>query len=102
MSLFRLDASIRGRLPRPRHRRPGRARVAKRPPPGRADHSHPRADVWQLDVRVAGAEFTKVGVNPALDGFKDVAHRLRRETELHDHQLGRELAAVTAQRPPPE
>jgi FMN-dependent NADH-azoreductase len=29
-------------------------------------------DVWQLDLRAVEAEFTNVGVNPALDRFQDL------------------------------
>ena len=32
-------------------------------------------DVWQLDLRTVEANFTLVGVNPALDEFKDLADR---------------------------
>jgi FMN-dependent NADH-azoreductase len=30
-------------------------------------------DVWHLDLKVVQAEFTLVGVNPALDQFTDLA-----------------------------
>ena len=33
-------------------------------------------DVWQLDLSVVEREFTLVGVNPALDEFKDLADQL--------------------------
>jgi len=35
------------------------------------------ADVWHLDLKVVQAEFTLVGVNPALDQFTDLARQLR-------------------------
>ena len=55
------------------------------------------ADVWQLDLRTVEAEFTLVGINPALDQFKDLARRLRAEAEEKAIRTGRGLAAaVTA------
>ena len=46
------------------------------------DHATPwmrriLADVWELDLKVVEAEFTLVGVNPALDQFKDLAAQMR-------------------------
>src|ERR1700733_2386032 len=55
------------------------------------------ADVWQLDLKVVETEFTLVGVNPALDQFKDLALELRQEAEEQARRYGRELgAAVTS------
>jgi FMN-dependent NADH-azoreductase len=55
------------------------------------------ADVWNLDLRVVEAEFTNVGINPALDQFRDLARRLRQESEEQARSHGRELgAAVTS------
>jgi FMN-dependent NADH-azoreductase len=54
------------------------------------------ADVWQLDLRVVESEFTLVGVNPALDQFKDLAVQLRRSAEQDAHRHGRELAGRLA------
>jgi FMN-dependent NADH-azoreductase len=55
------------------------------------------ADVWKLDLRVVEAEFTNVGINPALDQFRDLARRLRQESEEQARSHGRELgAAVTS------
>ncbi len=58
------------------------------------------ADVWRLDLKVVEAEFTNVGVNPALDQFKDLAHQLRQEAEeqarRHGRALGAALAAIPA------
>jgi len=53
-------------------------------------------DVWQLDLRAVEAEFTNVGVNPALDRFQDLARQLRAEAEEQARRHGRELAAPVA------
>jgi FMN-dependent NADH-azoreductase len=53
-------------------------------------------DVWHLDLEVVEAEFTNVGVNPALDQFRDLARQLRREAEEQARHHGRELGAATA------
>lgn len=50
------------------------------------------ADVWGLDLKVVEAEFTLVGVNPALDQFKEMATQLRQETDRKAQAHGRELA----------
>jgi FMN-dependent NADH-azoreductase len=50
------------------------------------------ADVWQLDLSVVESEFTLVGVNPALDQFKDLAAELRAKAEADARQHGRSLA----------
>jgi FMN-dependent NADH-azoreductase len=52
-------------------------------------------DVWLLDLEVVEAEFTLVGVNPALDQFKDLASRLRTEAEEHARLSGRKLGSRT-------
>jgi FMN-dependent NADH-azoreductase len=49
------------------------------------------ADVWQLDLKVVQAEFTLVGVNPALDQFRDLARQLRQEAEEQAPRHGRAL-----------
>jgi FMN-dependent NADH-azoreductase len=54
------------------------------------------ADVWGLDLRVVEAEFTLVGVNPALDQFKEMAAELRKETDRLAQSHGRELADQVA------
>jgi FMN-dependent NADH-azoreductase len=55
------------------------------------------ADVWQLDLAVVEQEFTLVGVNPALDQFKEMAAELRVRAEetarLHGRALGAPRAA---------
>ena len=54
-------------------------------------------DVWQLDLQVVEAEFTLVGVNPALEQFTDLAAELRHDAEEQARRHGRELgAAVTS------
>ncbi len=52
------------------------------------------ADVWQLDLKVVEAEFTLVGVNPALDQFQDLARELREEAEDQARRHGRTLGAA--------
>jgi len=54
------------------------------------------ADVWHLDLKVVEAEFTTVGINPALDQFTDLARELRQEAEEQARRHGRELGAATA------
>jgi FMN-dependent NADH-azoreductase len=53
-------------------------------------------DVWQLDLSIVETEFTLVGVNPALDQFKDIAAQLRIEAEELARQHGAALAGVSA------
>jgi len=52
------------------------------------------ADVWHLDLKVVQAEFTLVGVNPALEQFTYLARQLRHEAEEQARRHGRELGAV--------
>ena len=52
------------------------------------------ADVWQLDLKVVEAEFTLVGVNPALDQFKELAAELRTASEAQAHEHGRALGTA--------
>jgi FMN-dependent NADH-azoreductase len=54
------------------------------------------ADVWQLDLKTVEAEFTLVGVNPALDQFRDFARRQRAEAEEQAIRTGRQLGAAFA------
>jgi len=53
------------------------------------------ADVWQLDLAVVEADFTQVGVNPALDPFKEMAQQLRQEAEQLARREGRVLGEAT-------
>ena len=52
------------------------------------------ADVWQLDLSVVEAEFTLVGVNPALDQFRELAAELRTASEAQAHEHGRALGTA--------
>jgi FMN-dependent NADH-azoreductase len=47
---------------------------------------------WHPDLNVVPAEFTNVGVNPALDRFTDLARQLRQEAEERTRRHGRTLA----------
>jgi FMN-dependent NADH-azoreductase len=58
------------------------------------------AGVWNLDLKVVEAEFTNVGVNPALDRFTDLARQLRGEAEKQARRHGRELGVAVATAPP--
>ncbi|MHB2027325.1 MAG: FMN-dependent NADH-azoreductase [Acidimicrobiales bacterium] len=51
-------------------------------------------DVWALDLKVVETEFTLVGVNPALDEFKEVAQQMRADSILLAKEHGRHLARV--------
>ena len=51
-------------------------------------------DVWQLDLQLVESEFTLVGVNPALDQFKDLAASLRQQAERDARDHGRALAGL--------
>ncbi|WP_375484374.1 FMN-dependent NADH-azoreductase [uncultured Jatrophihabitans sp.] len=62
------------------------------------DHATPwirriLADVWGLDLTVTEADFTLVGVNPALDEFTELAAQLRTEAERTAREHGTALAA---------
>ncbi|MGC9155681.1 MAG: FMN-dependent NADH-azoreductase [Ferrimicrobium sp.] len=50
------------------------------------------ADVFQLDLRIVEAEFTLVGVNPALDEFKELAATMRAAAETTAREYGRAIA----------
>lgn len=69
------------------------------------DHATPwmrriLADLWGLDLTVTEAEFTLVGVNPAMDQFKELAAELRAEAEAvarrHGAELGRRRSEIAA------
>jgi len=66
------------------------------------DHATPwmrrvLADVWGLDLTVAETDFTLVGVNPAMDQFKDMAAEMRAESEALARQHGAELSRRRAE-----
>jgi FMN-dependent NADH-azoreductase len=65
-------------------------------PHHRMDPPDSRRRVRRLDLRVVEAEFTQVGVNPALDQLKDVVHQLRQAAEIEAHRQGRDLGAGVA------
>ena len=50
-------------------------------------------DVWKLDLQVVETQFTLVGVNPALDEFKEIAAELRAESEELARKHGVALAS---------
>jgi len=52
------------------------------------------SDVWKLDVSVVEQEFTLVGVNPALDQFKEMAAELAQKAEHTAREHGRTLAGT--------
>jgi FMN-dependent NADH-azoreductase len=52
------------------------------------------ADVWGADLTVVEREFTLVGVNPALDGFKDLAAQLKDAAHAAAAVAGKSLAAA--------
>jgi FMN-dependent NADH-azoreductase len=52
------------------------------------------ADVWGADLIVVEREFTLVGVNPALDEFKDLAAQLKDSAHTAAREAGRALAAA--------
>jgi FMN-dependent NADH-azoreductase len=52
-------------------------------------------DVWELDLKVVELEFTLVGVNPALDEFKELASDMRVEAEKIAREHGRHLAGLS-------
>jgi FMN-dependent NADH-azoreductase len=51
-------------------------------------------DVWGLDLKVVELEFTLVGVNPALDEFKELAATMRSDAESLALEHGRHLAGA--------
>jgi FMN-dependent NADH-azoreductase len=52
-------------------------------------------DVWGLDLKVIDLEFTLVGVNPALDEFKELAAEMRVNAEKLASEHGRHLAELS-------
>ena len=51
------------------------------------------ADVWGADLTIVEREFTLVGVNPALDDFKDVAATFHTDALAAARDAGKALAA---------
>ncbi|MBG6237799.1 FMN-dependent NADH-azoreductase [Mycetocola sp. CAN_C7] len=51
-------------------------------------------EVWQLDLEVVTREFTRVGVNPALDQFTDLADEIKTLAEAEATRHGRTLASL--------
>ncbi|MDA2890608.1 NAD(P)H-dependent oxidoreductase [Mycolicibacterium sp. BiH015] len=67
------------------------------------DHATPwmqriLAEVWGLDLNTVVSELSLVGVNPALDEFKDLASTLRADAENRARELGRRLTTSSASR----
>jgi FMN-dependent NADH-azoreductase len=52
------------------------------------------ADVWGADLTVVEREFTLVGVNPALDDFKDLAQQFKDAAHAAAATAGKSLAAA--------
>jgi FMN-dependent NADH-azoreductase len=50
------------------------------------------SDYWKMDLQVVEEEFTLVGVNPALDDFKELAVELRAKAEATARERGTALA----------
>jgi FMN-dependent NADH-azoreductase len=55
-------------------------------------------DVWGADLTVVERELTLVGVNPAMDGYRDEAEVARREAEEAARIAGRRLGTRLAER----
>jgi FMN-dependent NADH-azoreductase len=53
-------------------------------------------DVWGLDLKTVELEFTLVGVNPALDEFKDLAEQMRADAKVLAAEQGRHLVLESA------
>ncbi|MFY9782586.1 MAG: NAD(P)H-dependent oxidoreductase [Acidimicrobiales bacterium] len=52
------------------------------------------ADVWGLDLEVVELEFALVGVNPALDQFKELAEQMRADAKVLAAERGHHLTHV--------
>ena len=50
-------------------------------------------DIWGAELTLVEREFTLVGVNPALDAFKDTAEAMRQAAYVAAAEAGRTLAA---------
>ena len=57
------------------------------------------SEVWGADLTVVEREFTLVGVNPALDDFRDLAAMMKTAAEHAASTAGRRLADRTATTP---
>src|SRR3984957_19041389 len=53
-------------------------------------------DVWGADLTIVEREFTLVGVNPALDDFKDLAGQLKDAAHAAAAEAGKALGATVA------
>jgi FMN-dependent NADH-azoreductase len=51
-------------------------------------------EVWGAELTVVEREFTLVGVNPALDGFKDLAASMHHEALAAAREAGKALAVL--------
>jgi FMN-dependent NADH-azoreductase len=51
-------------------------------------------DVWGADLTLVEREFTLVGVNPALDDFKDLAGQLKDAAHAAAAEAGKALATA--------
>ncbi|MFT4265520.1 MAG: NAD(P)H-dependent oxidoreductase [Nocardioides sp.] len=56
------------------------------------------AEVWGATVTVVERDFTLVGVNPALDGFKEQGEALKAAAEAKADEVGKVLATSYAER----
>jgi FMN-dependent NADH-azoreductase len=52
------------------------------------------ADVWGADLTLVEREFTLVGVNPALDDFKELADQFKDAAHAAAAQAGKALATA--------
>ena len=52
------------------------------------------ADVWGADLTIVEREFTLVGVNPALDDFKELAGQFKDAAHVAAAEAGKALAAA--------
>ena len=52
------------------------------------------ADVWGADLTLVEREFTLVGVNPALDDFKELADQFKGAAHAAAAQAGKALATA--------
>jgi len=54
------------------------------------------ADVWGADLTIVEREFTLVGVNPALDDFKELAGQFKDAAHAAAAEAGKALGATVA------